>query len=696
MEKRQVERIILFVITCYSIVMMVASTILKWSNFVTPILCIGLLATWIIYLTRCWDYRFRMNVITLIAIFEFSLYAVRSDSLYYVLTPLAAFSVLMGITALPELFMLVNLDALFLCIFHIAARKTVPFQTSTDICRAILIISTFGIVELVLFLRMKEQKKMVEQMQEIIDDLKEAENSKSDFLANVSHEIRTPINTVCGMSKLLLQQQLPSDVKESVLNIKFAGENLHRIVSDILDFTELQSGNIGITEEPYHLSDTLQDMQEMVVAQIASKKIEFVLECDPEIPGSLLGDEQKIRRFLFNLLGNAVKFTAEGRICMKVSFREESYGVNLKFTIQDTGKGIREENLEKLFTNYNQVDTKKNRQEGGIGLGLAISKALVTRMGGFIQVESEWKKGTTIQFVIPQKVLDAKPMSEVKKERFTAPDATILVVDDNRMNLKVTSGLLKPYQVRVVTANSGSEALHKLEDQNYDFVLLDHMMPEMDGVETLQKIRQKSGSYYQSVPIIAFTANVVGGAREMLLHEGFQDFISKPMETSQLERILQKYIPENKKKYHSNEDHMEEDNETTINIQYKQNAKPQAILIEMETGVRYCGGSMEDYQEIVQMYCQDETDKMKIIQTCYEQKDWKNYATYVHALKSTSLEIGAVLLSEQAKELELAAKAGNEEMIQERHQQMVELFEHTVKELEDRVCRANMGRAEVK
>lgn len=817
-NRKQKENLILFILTMYGIGMTGVSFILSWATYVPVVICVGLFLAWVMCMIQYKDFYFRANVLAIISLLDFTMYGVRAGSLYDLLTPMAAVAILLGITALPDVLRWVNLDTAFLCFYHIFVLKTVPFITPLDKCRAGLILISIVLIEGVSYFLMIGQQKLLKRMQDVIDQLKAAENSKSDFLSNVSHEIRTPVNVVCGLSEMMLLEDLTPKLNEDVHDLQMAGRNLQRLISDFLDFTELQSGNFSIVEETYNLTSTVNDVMNMTVAQIGTKNIEFVVDCDAGIPRGLLGDEQKIRRIMINILNNAVKFTPEGCIYLDISYRKESYGVNLVVSIRDTGIGIKKENLEKIFSNFNQVDTRKNRQEGGIGLGLAISRALVTKMGGFIKIDSELGRGTRVQFVVPQKVLDEAPMIEVTNPRekkilgyinlekyiyaltresysqmlqnmaeqlqlyymqcrnldemkrrlgkenythiflgweeyledseffdelaekmlvfliidrkmleqneekfahskifklvkpfyalsiatvlngkemllrmneqmehvhFTAPEVSVLVVDDSLMNLKVVEGLLRPYQIKVFTAESGTEALEKIERADFDFVFMDHMMPEMDGVETLHKIRKKPGNYFQNIPIIALTANAVGGAREMFLQEGFQDFISKPIELPVLERILKKYIPDSKKIKTDETPYLKGKNTK----QEKLISLSKVAGVDMQMGIQYSGGSVEDYLDIINIYCSEGRRKLLEIQKDYEVQNWENYAILVHALKSTSMGIGAESLSEQAKALEEAGKEENVAYICANHDEMIHNCQTLIEELEDKMLK---------
>lgn len=516
------------------------------------------------------------------------------------------------------------------------------------------------------------------QQRELLAKAEEANRAKSDFLANMSHEIRTPMNAIMGMCELVLNEKdLSEDVRENCSNIHLSGRNLLSIINDLLDFSKIESGKMDLVCEPYQLASLLNDIINMAMARKGEKQIELVVDCDPNIPDKLYGDEIRIRQIIINLLTNAIKFTQEGGVLFRIGARKESYGINLMITVKDSGIGIKKKNLGKMFQSFSQVDTKRNRAIEGTGLGLAISKQLVKKMGGIIHVDSVYGEGTEFTVVIPQKVVEEEPiirlsdrektkllcyirfqkfshpfvaehymhmlehmehdfgigcqtcssLEEAKREleskkgythlflardeyleakeyfeslaermtvtivqerqnrievgrnmrniykpfyslsvgnvingeklsfnagnenlkmgRFRAPGAKILVVDDNVMNLKVALGLLKPYQMTILTAQSGKEAIEMVrKNADYHIIFMDHMMPGMDGVEAAHAIRKIPGAYFQNVPIVALTANAVSGAREMFLEEGFQGFVSKPIEMSAMERTLRRLLPE--------------------------------------------------------------------------------------------------------------------------------------------------------
>lgn len=818
-EKGQIrnERIILIIYSLYTLSMVFVSILQSWSEWVPIVITAGTVATWIMHVKRYKDHCFRAFAISSAVLMNFIIYGAFSENFFEILCMMSALVILLGIFGIPKIIHLAAGASLFLLFLHGVVRSTIHMASVYETVTVILQIGSVLIVECITYYLVKKHLEINKVLEDTIETLKKTEQSKDDFMANVSHEIRTPINTISGMSEMILWEEIPEEVREYVFDIQTAGRKLLSVVSDMLDFSELESGKMELVEEPYNLTSTINDIMNIAVAQKGSKPIEIIVDCDASIPSSLLGDEQKIRRVIMNLLNNAIKFTSEGCITIQFSARKEEYGINLCVKVKDTGIGMKEEDLEKLFTSFNQADTKKNRQEGGIGLGLAISQAIVSKMGGFITINSVYKQGTEIQFVIPQKVLEEEPIVSVKelqkicvvgyinlekyhyaairegysesighmvqqlgiqycqcrnlaefkrqikkkkyshvfisweeycediayfevlscetkvilvlekknetvvggnilriykpfcvlsvaavlngeeivqgldnsryhKRRFVAPQANILVVDDNIMNLRVVEGLLRPYKINVFTAISGKEALTKIETMDYDFVFMDHMMPEMDGVETLHQIRQKPGSYFQTVPIIALTANAIGDVREVFLAEGFQDFVAKPIELSVLERVLRRYIPESKIiRIEEYEETTEEGGtESSQKESDFQNADIPVILegIDVQQGIAYCGGVVGDYIEIIQVYYETGLHRVKEIETAYEKTDWKNYTILVHTVKSTSLGIGAGKLADMAKELEFAGKEENVAYIKEHHAEMMQEYSRVMNVIE--------------
>ena len=820
MDKRGIEKTIILSYSIYTLALTVAATILSWPVWIVPVIISEMMIAWVVYTREMRDYRFRAFLLAGFSLITFGIYACMSDSFSSVLVTLAAVVILLGLFGIPEIIFVEMAFTVLIFLFHYVFREnSIPFETGMDKYRLFVQLISVFVVELAAYYIVKRHGEMSSDMQEIIEELQIAEHSKNDFMANISHEIRTPVNTVCGMSEMILREEISDNVRENIFNIQAAGRNLLSIISDVLDFSELEYGKMELVEEPYNLTSTINDVINMAIAQKGSKNLELIVDCDAKIPYTLLGDEQKLRRVILSFVNNAIKFTEAGCVTIVVSARQEEYGINLCVKVRDTGIGIAEENLEKLFSSFNQVDTRRNRQEGGIGIGLAISKRIISKMGGFISVKSTLGKGSEFMFVVPQKVVDDRPMvavrnaesiniivyidtekyqfteirddytsnirhmvegldvrchqcrnlqefkrrmekeiythafitideyredkeyfeelssqmvvvmlqnrenaetpggnikmvykpyyvlsiasmlngeyslqrldgSHYQEKKFIAPEASVLVVDDNLMNLKVVEGLLRPYKIKVFVATSGRECLKKLDNMRYDIIFMDHMMPEMDGVETAHKIRAKAGIYFQSVPIVALTANAIGGAREMFLEEGFQEYVAKPIEMSHLERVLRKYIPEEKIIRIDDAYTSREVVEEVVQVE-------ETSRINRRKGIQYCGGNEEDYRDILQVYLDTGLQKIREIREKYKAEDWKNYTILVHALKSTSIGIGATELGEMAKELELAGKEGNISYIQAHHREVIQEYEEVLLEIGGETIRAKFEKGPV-
>ena len=526
-------------------------------------------------------------------------------------------------------------------------------------------------------------------------------NAKSDFLANMSHEIRTPINAVLGMNEMIIREDHkamgitesdPLAVQESLENISVyagdiqkAGHNLLAIVNDILDFSKIEAGRMDIVNAPYQLSSLINDINNMILFKAQDKGLDFSVEVDPEIPDELEGDEVRIRQILTNLLNNAVKYTDKGSVALKVRSKKIEAGrIHLIIGVWDTGIGIKEDKAM-LFERFERFDMERNSTIEGTGLGLPITHHLVELMGGKIDVESEYGKGSIFTATIPQNVLDETPIGDFQnrlkdntpadipyRESFRAPLAHILVVDDTKINMKVVVNLLKNTKIKIDTAESGAQAVAMAAMTKYDIIFMDQRMPEMDGTEAFRRIRATEGGLSSDVPIICLTADAVIGAKERYLSEGFTDYLAKPIDSFALERMILKHLPRRKVELVTDETADPEEESSASDAEF---ASLRSVGIEPKAGLRYCQDDVALYRSLLAEYAYGEIEKGNNLQKSYDEANWHDYAIYVHSLKSSSKMIGATALSVRAAKLEAAANDGDAATIVTEHDAMMEEYE---------------------
>ncbi len=828
-NQRNVERFVMIFFSLYTVNLCMGNIFGEMKEWTIAGMLAALAAAWIVYVGKYKTFQIRAVFTAIMIQIVVVLCAVNRDDKLALLPAFMVMTILLALYGMKELLWLTLLTAFFIVFYHGIITDTFQLASWDTLSYLLPQLGNIICMELVLHYWMKNRNENHAQMYEMIEALVKAEQSKDDFLSNISHEIRTPVNTICGMSEIVLREHDLDKMRAEVLDIRDAGHNLMSLVNDILDFAQLQQGKMDLEEEAYNITSTINDVVNMAMAWKGVKPIELIVDCGVDIPCMLLGDEKKIRRVIMNLVDNAIKFTDSGGVIICVSARRESYGINLCISVKDTGIGISEENLEKLFECFSQVDTRRNRQEGGVGLGLAISRALVMKMGGTLTVRSRLGKGSEFLFVVPQKVVQSKPiggliekeklniatyfdmeqfdmmsirdeytnlithmvrqlgvkchacrnlaelkrrenivpfthifisieeyqedelyfaqlakrakvivvieryneklitnsdiirvykpfyilpvisvlngvqdtqegLKRVRQRKFMAPGVHALVVDDNKMNIRVIEGLLRDYQIKVSYAFSGQEALKAIEHMCYDFVFMDHMMPEMDGVETLHRIREKGGKYYQRVPVIALTANAAPGNRDVFLGEGFDDFLAKPVEISVLERVLQRTLPEEKLVFLEREsggtgqaegekieleakEYIGKDGEKKEELRGdKAESTFKVGDLDVRQGMIYCGDK-DKYLNFLTAYLEEGEEYCRRLDEFYENKDWKNYTIRVHALKSTMQSMGANTLAAMAKDLEKAAKIENEQYITEYHVKLVQEHGRLMKEL---------------
>lgn len=424
-----------------------------------------------------------------------------------------------------------------------------------DTFGTIMITSCFvGIMNRLQTMTYDREKRRAERQKE---ELEQMARSKDNFFANMSHEIRTPINTIIGLNEMTLREDISEEIAENAINIQNASKMLLTTINDILDLSKLESGKMEIMPTQYEFSGMLSDLVNLIWIRAHQKELEFKVDIDPNIPSMLYGDEVRIKQVITNMLTNAVKYTDAGSITLSAQAEHLSpVTILLRISVKDTGKGIRKESLDDLFRSFKRVDETVNRNIEGTGLGLSISKQLLDMMGGRIYVDSVYHKGSTFTIELQQDIVNSRPIGVIDfaaqkqiknraayRQKFVAPDARVLVVDDNDMNRMVAVKLLRATKVRVDTVGSGRECLNKTAAQGYHVILMDHMMPEMDGEETLHAIRAQTKGYCQKTPVIALTANVMANADRIYQEMGFDGYLAKPINTSLLEAALMKYLP---------------------------------------------------------------------------------------------------------------------------------------------------------
>lgn len=405
---------------------------------------------------------------------------------------------------------------------------------------------------------MAELQRTKEEAEEAREQAQKANQAKSEFLSNMSHEIRTPINAILGMNEMILRESSEDEICAYARDVENSGRMLLSLVNDILDFSKIESGYMNLILSEYELSSALNDVITMIQPKAAEKGLALKIEISPQIPNRLYGDARRICQIILNLLTNAVKYTDEGEICLRVDHKRlEQDKIELCVAVQDTGRGIKDVDREKLFHSFSRVDEQKNRGIEGTGLGLAITNSLVQMMQGWLELESVYGKGSLFAIHIKQEVRDERAIGDWSKwvaasqesdgqqeMEFIVPDGQVLVVDDVNMNLKVFAGLLRDSQLQIDTAMSGAEALAYCKKKTYHIIFMDHMMPEMDGIECMRELQAMEDSQNKNTPVIMLTANAIAGMREEYLKEGFTDYLSKPFKRKDLEKVIMRYLPQ--------------------------------------------------------------------------------------------------------------------------------------------------------
>jgi len=814
-EKQRVTHlIILLCCTIFIIVLTGESILLGWEIGAVILLLFGIVACWVVHVTEKLSGMIRLGIYFIVTMLAFFFYGMHETSIYD-LAPVMIFVILMY--SATEMYMVVNFCMITyyftMCYDFIFVLGGSVELTALSVTRTLLhlvLVYMAGHLAKVVMKRHGLERKNTDSR---IAELEEINRRTEDFLTNVSHELRTPINVVTGVTAVMLKSEEDADKRKDILSIQMAGHRLFGQIEDILDYTEIDTGRIKVSEEAYMISSLINDVISEKHLLERDNALELIFDIDAGVPSELIGDGRKLKKIIKHLVGNAIKFTKNGGVYVRLYAIPKSYGVNLCIRVSDTGIGINEENLEKITEKFFQTNGGRNRSVGGLGLGIPIVYGLVAAMEGFIQVESNTGTGTTVSVSIPQKVLDASSCMEVEnrsdlclgcflktdkyeipevrgyynemishmvqglnmplhrvfnfeelkglftkyqlthliigkeeyeenasyfeyldestevvviaddsfvlprgsriqllrkpfyclplvnilnagvqqdhelfeRKNMICPGIRVLVVDDEPMNLMVAEGIFRDYGMKVKTAGSGMEAVDLCEKEEFDLIFLDHMMPEMDGVETLKRLRQIRSDAGKVLTVIAFTANAVSGAREMFLQEGFDEFVSKPIEKLELERVLRKVLPkssiaftdekdmkwEGAEERETGEKAVREEAITEKNPKEDKMARLEGTGVNTRAGMQYCRGDKEFYVELLVKFAQDEERKALEMNDSLQKEDLGNYRILVHTLKSSSKMVGADSLSEIAKRAEEAAKDGDAGYVSEHHEELI-------------------------
>ena len=828
----------------FSVILIIEDMFLDRETWMIPVVAVMAVTGIIMHVSRVFEDKYRISIYTAFLMFELFYYAANSVTIFDA-TPVVV--LLLVILAINE-----DVRLLYICmatgyagmIFRLAVMGSAGDLNMgiSAIARTVLCFLIVMFAGIVVIRFIKAQKKQIEQIEEQLDIVLEENRRANNFLANVSHEIRTPINAVIGLSAVSLKKNLEGEIRDNMESIKDAGHRVADQIGDILDYTEIDMSRLSVSEESYMISSVVNDLVHQTMT-IKRSDTEMIFDIDANVPQTLIGDGTKIKKVLWHLISNGIKFTKEGGVYVHIWSLPRDYGINLCMEVQDTGIGITEEEQERIFEKFYQTDSGRTRTAGGLGLGLSIVQGFVKAMGGFLTIDSSYGSGTSVKVSIPQKVEDASPCMnvenserlcllgffefkqfsipmvrefyynmiwhltrgldvtihlaakpedvtkymgmfnvthfltgvdeymnypelidsyteqmdvlivanddfvpragsrvkvlkkpfycfpianmlnaaatnrEVKEEyaRFTCPGVRALVVDDEPMNLIVAEGIFKNYGMKVTCVGSGQESIDRCLEEDFDLVFMDHMMPGMDGIEAMHRIRANMAKQGKEFGIIALTANAVSTAKEMFLSEGFDGFVPKPIELMELDRVLKKVLPRDMISY----ENVPESNTARSNVRsgpgweaYSDTAEsvkeetataadaagtdeatsgempdPKTSLIDAlkymgvdtSAGLNYCQNDTSFYEVLLEQYGNDAPKKKEEMNRFYGEKNWSDYAIRVHGLKSTSKMIGANKVSDLAKELEMAAKGGNSDVIENNHERLMEMYEELVR-----------------
>ena len=793
--------------TIFATILIVESLLLGWEIWPLLIIALGIIAAWVLHISHNTPPQVRLWLYAILMMGCFFFYGIHNTSTFDLALVMAAIIMIHTLTGRKHLITLCQFT------YYITMAYEIVNMIINGETFDVLVISRCVLHVVMIFFIGRFAKVIIDKWLQVlgkskeeVEQLTEATEHLNDFLANVSHELRTPVNAIIGLTSLCIDKSRNREVEGDLIAVRDSGRKVAEQISDILDYSEIDRKKAVCNNEDYMLSSVLHDLV-TDLKHYKSKNVELIIDVDPSIPAVMNSDVAKIKKILRALITNGLKYTQAGGVYVRITTEPHDYGVNLCIEVTDTGKGMTDYELEKVYDSFYQADSSRTRQGGGLGLGLAIASGFVALLGGFMTIESKPDVGTTVNVSIPQKVVDplscmsvAAPeklclgaflhfekydhpavrdyynsmvlnivkglgiqmhrvnnaenlkllrssvhlthlfiaeeeyndnvdlIEELAKEMVVAvvanegmilpkntrvkvlekpfycfPVVSILnssvgskeesvkklrcdgvralIVDDESMNLVVGRSIFGRYGMKVYTAMSGQESIDICREKVFDIIFMDHMMSGMDGVEAMKRIRTDVAGLNGSIPIVALTANAMSSAKQMFLSEGFDGFVSKPVEIEELERVLKQVLPKSAISFvdaNGNEASVQEEPAAEEPVPAPELTPGKDFIAELkksgidtEGGLKYCVGDKDFYKSLLIQFATESADKIAAMKKHYTSRDWHNYEILVHALKSTSKMIGIYDLSEKAKSLEMAAKNNEENYILDNHEQMI-------------------------
>ncbi len=798
--------VILVSLTNLTIILFASTLVQGWETWVLPLAAIGVITSWTLHIRQSMSESARLWVYSLLLLVTAFIYGIHAESIFDMTTILSALILVFTMTGERRLIVLSVVTYYLTMACAVVSLWNTGELGRDSLLRLLLHAVLIALIGWTAWINIKKWSQLLFNVDSDIAKLEDETHRMDDFLTNLSHEIRTPVNAVIGLTTVILKREKDDALREDMQTVQNAGHRVAEKISDILDYTELDVGKLIVSREPYMIASVVNDLVTDIRLR-GELACELIFDIAPEIPSALVGDAAKVKKIMNHLVTNGVKFTPKGGVYCRVYTLPRPYGVNLCIEVSDTGIGMTQTELEHIFESFYQRNSGRTRGTGGLGLGLTIVHGLVREMGGFMTIDSELGVGTTVSVSIPQAVADADhcmsaedreqlclacfdrleklevprvrdfynrmianltrglgiPLHRAENEEelrrlqrlyrlthifvgaeeylasadylesladeleviviaderfqprrsssvkilrkpfYCFPAATVvslpstrqeelednrriytpgleaLVVDDEPMNLLVAEGIFSDYGMHVTTARSGPESIELCQKRRFDLIFMDHMMPEMDGVEAMKRLRSEAAQRGEELTILALTANAVSSAREMFLAEGFDGFIPKPIELTDLERVLKRVLPKSAIRYDRPEPGEERRAASSAEPEAaEEHEGPFAALdaagIHSQQGLRYCRGDKDFYRSMLQEYAQSAAGKLANIRRFHDAGDWQNYSILVHALKSTSKMIGAEDLSETARTLEFASKEGDTGTVAVHHESMLKRY----------------------